>query len=213
MAKDADQHTLKLLENSNFFATYSDAFEQVTGYALSLTTGVFGGEISFPILVGKRHLGFLVGKKSSSEVMEAPLDLLHSFTLQLGQEINRIILDEANCACTPIQSALKHLRVNVGNKISLDEVAREVEVCPYKLSRMFKELIGVTMTEYLGRLRVELARGRLSDPSRSVEEIAQEVGFGSISQFSRTFQKYSGESPTEYRGALLKLESYQLLPS
>lgn len=206
IAKDADRGTLLRVKNSSFFKTYAEAFTAVTGLKLTLEIQLYGNEHAFPVLVGKRHLGFLVAHavKGTSDVSH--LEMLHAFTLQLGEELNRIILDEAYDSSAYIQDALKFLRAHAHSKVSLREVAEEISICPFKLSRIFKDKTGVTVMEYLARLRVEMARRRLSDPLKSVEIIAQEVGFGSISQFNRTFLKYSGESPSEFREAFSTLE-------
>jgi YesN/AraC family two-component response regulator len=64
---------------------------------------------------------------------------------------------------------------------------------------MFKKATGLTFTDYLGRVRVERAKGLLLDPNRRISEVAYEVGFGSLTHFNRIFRKLVGESPTDYR--------------
>jgi AraC-like DNA-binding protein len=57
----------------------------------------------------------------------------------------------------------------------------------------------MTLTEFVGRLRVEKAKQFLLNPSLSVTEIAFSVGFNSLSQFNRVFLRYVGKAPTKFR--------------
>jgi AraC-like DNA-binding protein len=48
-------------------------------------------------------------------------------------------------------------------------------------------------------VRLEDARVRLQNPNLRISEIAYDVGFQSLTQFNRTFQRVFGQSPTAYR--------------
>ena len=52
-------------------------------------------------------------------------------------------------------------------------------------------------TEYLARVRLEDARARLRNPNLRISEIAYDVGFQSLTQFNRTFQRVFGQSPNQ----------------
>lgn len=87
-------------------------------------------------------------------------------------------------------------------ELSLGEVARVVNVSAKHFSELFKQATSIAFVEYVGRVRVEKAKHLLGDPDRRVSEIAFEVGFQSLSQFNRSFLKFTGQSPTDYRLAL-----------
>jgi two-component system response regulator YesN len=57
--------------------------------------------------------------------------------------------------------------------------------------------------EYLRRLRIELARELLADPSLSIKEVAARTGFTEPNHFSRVFSRIDGVPPTAFREALL----------
>jgi len=86
-----------------------------------------------------------------------------------------------------------------GEKISLDQVARAVNVSAKYFSEVFSRAAGMPFVEYVGRVRVEKARALLAEPEARVGEIALAVGFGSLSQFNRAFRKFTGLSPRQYR--------------
>jgi AraC-like DNA-binding protein len=58
---------------------------------------------------------------------------------------------------------------------------------------------GMTFTEFTNRHRIELAKNELKQSTKPITEIAYFVGFQSLSQFNRSFCKFAGESPREYR--------------
>jgi transcriptional regulator GlxA family with amidase domain len=67
------------------------------------------------------------------------------------------------------------------------------------ISRLFKEQAGVAFHEYLSTIRVNRARELLAGTSLQVSEVFRRCGFTSRNTFMRTFKKYVGETPTEYR--------------
>ena len=70
---------------------------------------------------------------------------------------------------------------------------------PFRFSRCFKKEIGITLQEYLVRLRIREALRLLDNPNASITDIAFTVGFNDTSYFSRTFKKYMNYSPSEFR--------------
>lgn len=86
--------------------------------------------------------------------------------------------------------------------LRLRNVAEHVHLSTIYFSRFFKKATGIGFSEFLARARVEIAKNSLADPGLSVNEVANQAGFGSLSQFNRTFQRYVGCSPKEYRASL-----------
>jgi AraC-like DNA-binding protein len=83
--------------------------------------------------------------------------------------------------------------------LSLSEIARPSGLSENYLSRIFKKKYSLSPVEYLIQTRIEQAKRLLTDKSRTISEIALEVGFGSISNFNISFKKSQGISPKEYR--------------
>ncbi|HEX2955171.1 MAG TPA: helix-turn-helix transcriptional regulator, partial [Bacillota bacterium] len=82
--------------------------------------------------------------------------------------------------------------------LNLEEVARQVCVTPYYLSRLFHAEMGMTFTDYLTKTRLEKAVQLLQN-GVSVKEICYQVGYNDPNYFSRLFRKVFGVPPTEYR--------------
>ena len=90
------------------------------------------------------------------------------------------------------------LRSNVAEPPDLKAVACEVGCSPYHLSRIFSAETGVTISQYLQGLRIDLAAELLRSGECNVTEAAFKVGYNSPSHFSQTFCKKMGVCPAMY---------------
>ena len=89
-------------------------------------------------------------------------------------------------------------------QIRLEELAERFSISESYLSRSFKDVIGVGITEYINILRVRKSQELLENSKLSIAEIAQAVGFESASYFGRVFQKHFEIPPSQYRKDLSK---------
>jgi AraC family transcriptional regulator len=94
-----------------------------------------------------------------------------------------------------LQRAREFLHGNVSERISLEDVAREACLSRYHLHRAFVRTFRKTPHGYLTTLRLNRARSLLQRGS-SVTETALEVGFTSMSAFSRLFRAHFGVRPS-----------------
>ena len=83
--------------------------------------------------------------------------------------------------------------------ISLDRVAREVNISPNYFSAMFSQEVGQTFVEYLTGKRISEAKRMLRQTDKRSSEIAFAVGYKDPHYFSFVFKKVSGCTPSEYR--------------
>jgi AraC family transcriptional regulator len=90
---------------------------------------------------------------------------------------------------------------NSHEPIDLDCAAGEVGLSPFHFLRLFRKVLGVTPHQYLVRSRLRHAARLLADGTRSITDIAYEVGFGDLSNFVRTFHRAAGVSPRGFRRA------------
>ena len=82
---------------------------------------------------------------------------------------------------------------------SIQQIADRLSVSQRYLSDTLKKETGKTSTEHLQYYLVDEAKNILLDPSKSVSEVAYELGFEYPPYFSRLFKKKEGISPTAYR--------------
>ncbi|WP_075367349.1 PocR ligand-binding domain-containing protein [Desulfosporosinus metallidurans] len=98
-----------------------------------------------------------------------------------------------------IQYAAEYIKKNFRNKITTEDIARVVYLSPCYVSRIFKQGLGCTLTEYLTKVRVEEAKKMLKDPKYNVMKVAEESGFDDPAYFTRVFKKTEGITPSSFR--------------
>lgn len=102
-----------------------------------------------------------------------------------------------------IDFAVSHIDRNLHTKISQSEVARCCNLTSFQLSRMFKQVCGITFQEYVLKQRIDRAMQLLGHPGASVTDVCFAVGFRDLSYFTRTFHRLVGEPPSRYRSRQL----------
>ena len=90
------------------------------------------------------------------------------------------------------------LRERMSNAPSLEELGRLVGCSPFYLSRLFSQEAGMTIQQYVRRLRLERAAELLRSGKCNVTEAAFEVGYNSLSHFSTAFYEMFGCCPGLY---------------
>ena len=90
---------------------------------------------------------------------------------------------------------------NAHEPIDLESTAREFGLSSFHFLRLFAKVLGVTPHQYLIRSRLRRAARLLADDTRSITEIALDVGFGDLSNFVRTFHRVAAVSPRSFRRA------------
>jgi transcriptional regulator GlxA family with amidase domain len=82
---------------------------------------------------------------------------------------------------------------------AVERLAGRVAMSPRHFARVFRAEVGCTPAQYVGRVRLEVARRLLETTSLPVEEIARTCGFGTVDTLRRAFARRVGASPTDYR--------------
>lgn len=98
-----------------------------------------------------------------------------------------------------LDEALVYLYEHYRRPVSRWQLARAAGVSEDHLGRLFHRRYGLTMWEYLTRLRVRRAAERLRTSQDSVQSVARAVGFRDRSHFSRSFRRVTGVAPRAYR--------------
>ena len=93
---------------------------------------------------------------------------------------------------------VQYLNEHLDEDISHNEIAAKYRIHPGYLSRLFKQEMGETLSEYLLRIRIERAASLLKDGRYKIGDIAGIVGYSASSYFSIMFKKFTGYSPREY---------------
>jgi AraC-like DNA-binding protein len=86
--------------------------------------------------------------------------------------------------------------------LSLVELARSVHYSPFHLSRVFREVTGVTISRYRTQLRIHEVLMRLEEGATDLNRLAAETGFADHSHMTRTLMARLGQTPSALRECL-----------
>jgi AraC-like DNA-binding protein len=98
-----------------------------------------------------------------------------------------------------VRRSMDLLESRIGTAVSLEELAREVNLSPFHFARAFRDSTGLPPHRYLIQLRMRRACELLAQTSLSVGEVAAAVGYADTAHFSRLFRRTVGASPGAYR--------------
>lgn len=107
------------------------------------------------------------------------------------EEKNRGTSDES------IKQAIAYIKSNYAQRLTLDEIADEVNLSKYYFAREFKKATGMTVVAYINAIRCRNAKKLLLSQKYSISEIASQCGFENNSYFSKTFKNVMGCLPSE----------------
>jgi two-component system response regulator YesN len=91
---------------------------------------------------------------------------------------------------------------NYDQPITINSLSDQVYLSPNYLRSIFKDKTGITIHDYLTRIRLDKSKELLADGSLKIQDIAQRVGYESTSYFISLFLKNQGVTPNEYRKSI-----------
>lgn len=94
---------------------------------------------------------------------------------------------------------LRYIDTHYQEPIQVDELAALTGLSRFHFSRLFKELTGHTISEYINAVRLDRADYLLRHTQLTISEIATTTGFSDIYYFSRTFKKHRKVPPSSVR--------------
>ncbi len=103
-----------------------------------------------------------------------------------------------------ISEIAQYINENYQTDISLSDISRDFYISKCYLSRIFKEITGFTVNEYINIIRVKKAQQLLEHSEYNITEIADLIGYDSITYFEKIFKKYLELSPLKYRKKFAK---------
>lgn len=98
-----------------------------------------------------------------------------------------------------LQQVISYLRENLGQSISLSELAKVVHLSPSRFSRAFKQTTGISPHKYILECKIAKAQALLKNPSLSIADISYTLNFSSQSHFTTVFRQLTGITPSVYR--------------
>jgi LacI family transcriptional regulator len=129
------------------------------------------------------------GESLNTEPMKIP-----PLGIACRQSTNFLSIDDAD-----VVSAMQLIREQAIYGIRVSDVAQQVALSQNTLCRRFQRFLGRTPEQEILRIRIERAKELLCFPEMSVEQIAQQTGFGATEYFMKVFLRKTGLTPYRYR--------------
>lgn len=119
------------------------------------------------------------------------------FAVIFGKLLSLLTLEDARN--DTLRDVLMYIHDHYTEPVSRKDIARTVGYTESHISHLFSATMKTSLPDYINALRVEDAKELLTGTDMTVSQIAESLGFGSIRNFGRAFQKHTSTSPREYR--------------
>jgi len=163
----------------------------------------FNGNDYIPELAGVlRQMGkFRPSEKIARMYYDSKVTEILSMMIQWGIN-NRYLLSQSripDCDMAHLRSVMDYLNKNYTSHIYLDALSRYACMSRTKLTYLFKQVYGMTISDHIKTLRINLAKDMLSDKDLKIKPIANAVGYKLHGSFSEAFKHATGLTPNQYR--------------
>lgn len=98
-----------------------------------------------------------------------------------------------------LKKAMDFIETHYGEPLTVEQIAKEIYLSPSRFSHIIKDELGMTLTDYISKVRIERAKNLLNREESSIAQIAQETGFSDQSYFTKVFKRIEGCTPRAYR--------------
>lgn len=98
-----------------------------------------------------------------------------------------------------ITTCRDYITKNIYHEITLNDIAGAIHVHPTYLSKLFREEVGISLSEYIQRERVEEAKKLLTLTTYPLSDICTWLNFNDQSYFTKVFKKFTNTTPRQYR--------------
>lgn len=143
-------------------------------------------------------IGFKAAKMLHDQLMNRHLEDKVIY-IPPGEVVPRESTDTFTVKDEYVKKSMRYILDNISSDLDINEVVKQVPVCRRSLENKFKKELGHSIFEELNQIRVEMTKKLLSESTTKIVKIQQMVGFTTSLKMRRTFSKYTGMSPIEYR--------------
>lgn len=98
-----------------------------------------------------------------------------------------------------VKNIHEFLMANYREEINLKEIAGLVHMAPASACRFFKSSTGLSIFEYLNKIKIDLACKLLLNTELNIVDISYDSGFNNLSHFNKQFRKFLGQTPSQFR--------------
>lgn len=133
----------------------------------------------------------IINNANNIEILKEQIEYILSPIVQMSNSTANLTLQ--------IRNAIEYIEQHYFEKISLSSLAENIGFSSEYFSRLFRKETGINFVTYLNNIRMKHAIELLETTDMKVYEIADKVGFTTLSYFSTAFKKKFGQNPYEYQ--------------
>ncbi|MEO5715610.1 MAG: AraC family transcriptional regulator, partial [Luteolibacter sp.] len=178
----------------DFTGTHAAALLRSCGLAPGSVSEVFPANSLQPLFDELIEAGLRIRNESA----ELCAKLLECLALRIAGSRAPVEASDSHAFAT-YQQCRRHIEQHCLRLASLDQIAGECHVNNAYLCRLFRRFDSQSPYQYLRRLKMNHAAGRLREPGVMVKQVAEETGFADPFHFSRVFTAVFGLPPSEFR--------------
>lgn len=103
-----------------------------------------------------------------------------------------------------LKKAMDFIETYYSQPLTVEQIAQAIYLSPSRLSHIIKDEFGMTLIDFISKVRIDRAKSLLNNEAFSIAQIAQEVGFSDQSYFTKVFKRIEGCTPKAFRVTLFQ---------
>lgn len=140
---------------------------------------------------------FYILKADESQSIDEVCTLHHQMVLDFTTRMRSV--NTKPTLSKPIHRSIEYIYAHIHSRITVEDLAKHVNLSASHLSRLFKQETGISVSDYIRTQKIERAKNLLRYSDYTYVEISNYLSFDSQSHFIQTFKKYEGITPKNYR--------------
>ena len=140
---------------------------------------------------------FYIQKMDKCQSIDEISKLHDVMCIDLCKKMNE--LRRSQILSKPIVLCIDYIYSHIHNRITVKELAEHLNFSESYLSKLFHKEMGLPISQYILKLKIEKAKNLLQYSAYSIIDISNYLSFSSQSHFIQVFQKYTGMTPHKYR--------------
>lgn len=145
---------------------------------------------------------FYILKMDSCTTIEQVSELHHIMAKDFTGKM--LLLQKNAIISKPVMQCVDYIYSHMKERITVQTLAEYTELSPSYLSRVFKQNLGVSVSDYIREKKIEKATHLLRYSDKPLIDIANYLAFSSQSHFIQAFESFTGMTPKKYRDKYYK---------
>lgn len=145
---------------------------------------------------------FYILKMDSCTTVRQIADLHHIMARDFTGKM--ILQKKSSILSRPVMQCVDYIYGHIKERITIQDLSEHTGLSPSYLSRVFKQNLGVSISDYIREKKIEKATHLLRYSDKAVVDIANYLNFSSQSHFIQIFENFTGLTPKKYRDKYYK---------